>query len=149
MNDNKILLQAIIDADSIKLSDIAKIQKTLDKYPLKLTADFNKEQLLAEIKKAVPEIQMELKNIKDIEIHFNDSAILHAANQIKQLNKDIDSLASKASSIQPAATTEATDRQKNSIGTFLGKAITSAGKYESLKRSPVISTIQDIVKGFA
>ncbi len=71
MNDNKILLQAIIDADSIKPADIAKIQKTLDRYPLKLTADFNKEQLLAEIKKAVPEIQTELKKIKDIEIQMN------------------------------------------------------------------------------
>ena len=71
MNDNKILLQAIIDADSIKPADIAKIQKTLDRYPLKLTADFNKEQLLAELKKAVPEIQTELKKIKDIEIQMN------------------------------------------------------------------------------
>ena len=43
MNDDKIVLQTIIDTDGIKPKDIAKIQKILDKYPLKLNTDLDKE----------------------------------------------------------------------------------------------------------
>ena len=61
MNDFKVLLEAVLDANSIKQSDISKIQKVIEKYHLNLTADLDKASIIAEIKKIVPQLEAELQ----------------------------------------------------------------------------------------
>ena len=39
MNDFKVLLQAVLDSSGIGKSDIAEVQKVLNKYHLNLAAD--------------------------------------------------------------------------------------------------------------
>lgn len=93
MNDFKILLQAVLDANSIRESDIKKIQKVIEKYHLNLTADLDKAGIISEIKKIVPELETELKKITGIDIQINDDALIKAFNQIeKQAEKTAQSI---------------------------------------------------------
>lgn len=84
MNDFKILLQAVLDANSIGESDIKKIQKVIEKYHLNLTADLDKAGIISEIKKIVPELEAELKKITGVDIQINDDALIKAFNQIER-----------------------------------------------------------------
>lgn len=93
MNDFKILLQAVLDANSIGESDIKKIQKVIEKYHLNLTADLDKAGIISEIKKIVPELEAELKKITGVDIQINDDALIKAFNQIeKQAEKTAQSI---------------------------------------------------------
>ena len=82
MNEFKILLQAVLDSNSIGQSDITKIQKVIDKYHINLTTELNTASMLAEIKKVVPQLEAELSKIYNTDIKINDTAILKAINQI-------------------------------------------------------------------
>lgn len=84
MNDFKILLEAVLDSNSIGQSDIAKIQKVIEKYHLNLTVDLDKATILKEIKKIVPQLEAELKKITGVDIEINDSALIKAFNQIEK-----------------------------------------------------------------
>lgn len=97
MNDFKVLIQAVLDSGSIGQNDIAKIQKVINKYHVNLAADLDSATILAEIKKIVPQLEAELKKTTGINIKINDSAILKSINQI---NKEINSVATKASNIK-------------------------------------------------
>lgn len=97
MNDFKVLLEAVLDANSIKQSDIAKIQKVIEKYHLNLTADLDKASAIAEIKKIVPQLEAELRKMTGVDIKINDDALVKAFNQIE---KQADSLAQKVNKIQ-------------------------------------------------
>lgn len=97
MNDFKILLQAVLDSNSIGQSDINKIQKVIDKYHLNLTADLDKATILSEIKKIVPQLEAELKKMTGVDIQINDQALLKAFNQIE---KQAESTAQKVNKIQ-------------------------------------------------
>ena len=97
MNDFKILLQAVLDANSINQSDIDKIQKVISKYHLNLTADLDKASVIAEIKKIVPQLEAELKKMTGVDIQINDQALLKAFNQIE---KQAESTAQKLNKIQ-------------------------------------------------
>ena len=97
MNDFKILLQAVLDSNSIGQSDINKIQKVIDKYHLNLTADLDKATILSEIKKIVPQLETELKKMTGVDIQINDQALLKAFNQIE---KQAESTAQKLNKIQ-------------------------------------------------
>lgn len=97
MNDFKILLQAVLDANSINQSDIDKIQKVISKYHLNLTADLDKASVIAEIKKIVPQLETELKKMTGVDIQINDQALLKAFNQIE---KQAESTAQKLNKIQ-------------------------------------------------
>lgn len=82
MNEFRILLQAVLDSNSIGQSDITKIQKVIDKYHINLTTELNTASMLAEIKKVVPQLEAELSKIYNTDIKINDTAILKAINQI-------------------------------------------------------------------
>ena len=84
MNDFKVLLEAVLDANSIKQSDISKIQKVIEKYHLNLTADLDKASIIAEIKKIVPQLEAELQKITGIDIKIDDDALIKAFNQVEQ-----------------------------------------------------------------
>lgn len=78
----QILLQAVLDSNSIGQSDIAKIQNVINKYHVNLTTELNTASMLAEIKKVVPQLEAELSKIYKTNISIDDSAILKAINQI-------------------------------------------------------------------
>lgn len=81
-NDYKILLQAILDTTGIGKSDLAPIQKVLDKYPLNLTVDLNKDELLRSIRQIGPELESEFKKIPGLDIQIDDSKILKIFDQV-------------------------------------------------------------------
>ncbi len=80
--DSNLLLKTVLDSSNIGKSDIEKIQNVVDKYPILLRADLNKDELLQNIKEIVPELETELKKVTGIEIKINDSAIQNNINQI-------------------------------------------------------------------
>ena len=96
-NDFRVLLQAVLDSNSIGQDDINKIQKVISKYHLNLTADLDKASVIAEIKKIVPQLEAELKKMTGVDIQINDSALLKAFNQIE---KQAESTAQKLNKIQ-------------------------------------------------
>lgn len=96
-NDFRVLLQAVLDSNSIGQDDINKIQKVISKYHLNLTADLDKASVVAEIKKIVPQLEAELKKMTGVDIQINDSALLKAFNQIE---KQAESTAQKLNKIQ-------------------------------------------------
>ena len=96
-NDFRVLLQAVLDSNSIGQDDINKIQKVINKYHLNLTADLDKASVIAEIKKIVPQLEAELKKMTGVDIQINDSTLLKAFNQIE---KQAESTAQKLNKIQ-------------------------------------------------
>ena len=73
MNNFEVLLQAVLNTNSIGQSDISKIQKVIDKYHLNLTADLDKASVISEIKKIVPQLESELKKITGVDIKIDES----------------------------------------------------------------------------
>ena len=96
-NDFRVLLQAVLDSNSIGQDDINKIQKVISKYHLNLTADLDKASVIAEIKKIVPQLEAELKKMTGVDIQINDQALLKAFNQIE---KQAETTAQKLNKIQ-------------------------------------------------
>lgn len=96
-DDFKVLLEAILDTDSIGKSDIAKVQKVLDKYHLNLSADLDKAELLKTVKQIVPELERELSKIAGVEIKISDTALLKTINQI---TRDAERAAASLKNIQ-------------------------------------------------
>ena len=96
-NDFRVLLQAVLDSNSIGQDDINKIQKVISKYHLNLTADLDKASVIAEIKKIVPQLEAELKKMTGVDIQINDNALIKAFNQIE---KQAESTAQKINKIQ-------------------------------------------------
>ncbi|WP_313069751.1 hypothetical protein [Lacrimispora sp.] len=84
MNDFRVLLQAVLDSSGIGKSDIAEVQKVVEKYHLNLSADLNKAELIKTVKNIVPELEKELKKITGIDIKINDTDLLKAINQIEK-----------------------------------------------------------------
>ena len=84
MNDFKVLLQAVLDSSGIGKSDIAEVQKVLNKYHLNLAADLNKAELIKTVKQIVPELEAELKKITGIDVKINEADLLKAINQIEK-----------------------------------------------------------------
>jgi len=84
MNDFKVLLQAVLDSSGIGKSDIAEVQKVLNKYHLNLAADLNKAELIKTVKQIVPELEAELKKITGIDIKINEADLLKAINQVEK-----------------------------------------------------------------
>ena len=78
----QILLQAVLDSNSIGQSDIAKIQNVINKYHVNLTTELNTASMLAEIKKVVPQLEAELSKIYKTNISIDDSAILKALEEV-------------------------------------------------------------------
>lgn len=96
-DDFKVLLEAILDTDSIGKSDIAKVQKVLDKYHLNLSADLDKAELLKTVKQIAPELERELSKIAGVEIKISDTALLKTINQI---TRDAERAAASLKNIQ-------------------------------------------------
>lgn len=86
-NDFRVLLEAVLDPNSIKQEDIGKIQKVINKYHLNLTADIDKATVINEIKKIVPQLEAELKKATGIDIKINDQALARAFNQVEKQAK--------------------------------------------------------------
>lgn len=84
MNDFRVLLQAILDSSGIGKSDIAEVQKVLEKYHLNLTADLNKADLIKKVKQIIPDLEKELKKITGVDIKINDSDLIKAVKQIER-----------------------------------------------------------------
>ena len=82
MNDFKVLLQAVLDSNSIGQADIAKIQKVIQKYHLNLAVDIDKATIVNDIKKVVPQLEKELKKLTGVDIKITDDALIKAVNQI-------------------------------------------------------------------
>lgn len=118
MNDFKVLLEAVLDANSIKQSDINKIQKVISKYHLNLTADLDKASVIAEIKKIVPQLEAELKKMTGVDIQINDQALLRAFNQIE---KQAESTAQKLNNIKYSLDTEKYSKDVAKINNELSK----------------------------
>lgn len=83
-NNFGVLIQAILDSSKFGKSDIEKVQKVIDKYHINLTADLDKANTIAEIKKIVPEIEKALKDITGIDIKINDKDLIRAFNQVEK-----------------------------------------------------------------
>ena len=83
-NNFGVLIQAILDSSKLGKSDIEKMQKVIDKYHINLTADLDKANTIAEIKKIVPEIEKTLKDITGIDIEINDKDLIRAFNQVEK-----------------------------------------------------------------
>ena len=79
----QVLINAVLDSKSIGSADIAKIQKALEKYTINLSTQIDEAQVVAEIKKVVPELQKYLKDKFDIDIEINDDDLLKAYKQIQ------------------------------------------------------------------
>lgn len=118
MNDFKILLQAVLDANSIEESDIKKIQKVIEKYHLNLTADLDKAGIISEIKKIVPELEAELKKITGVDIQINDDALIKAFNQIE---RQAEKTAQSINKIQHSLDTEKYSKDIKGISDELAK----------------------------
>lgn len=84
MNDFKVLLQAVLDSSGIGKSDIAEVQKVLEKYHINLTADLNKAELVKTVKQIVPDLEKELKKITGVNIKINDTDLIKAINQVEK-----------------------------------------------------------------
>lgn len=84
MDTNKILLQAVLNSKSIGQSDIAKIQKVVDKYHLNLTADIDKAAAITKVRKLVPQLEAELKKITSIDIKINENDLIKAFDQVRK-----------------------------------------------------------------
>lgn len=84
MDEFKVLLQAVLDSSGIGKSDIAEVQKVLEKYHVNLTADLNKAELLKTIKHVIPELEAELKKITGVDIKINEADLLKAFNQVEK-----------------------------------------------------------------
>lgn len=82
--DFKVLIQAVLDSKSIGKSDIAEIQRVIEKYHLNLTADLNKAEIIKSVRQVIPQLEAELKKAAGINIKINDSDILKAINQIEK-----------------------------------------------------------------
>ena len=82
MNDFKVLLQAVLDSNSIGQADIAKIQKVIQKYHLNLAVDIDKATIVNDIKNVVPQLEKELKKLTGVDIKITDDALIKAVNQI-------------------------------------------------------------------
>lgn len=82
MDNFKVFLQAMIDPNSIKSSDIANIQKAINKYHINLTTELNTASMLTEIEKVVPLLEAELSKIYKTDIKINTSSILKAIEQV-------------------------------------------------------------------
>ena len=131
-NDFRVLLQAVLDSNSIGQDDINKIQKVISKYHLNLTADLDKASVIAEIKKIVPQLEAELKKMTGVDIQINDNALIKAFNQIE---KQAESTAQKINKIQLSMDTEKYSTQifklqqeMQKFGAESGEAFTKADK---------------------
>ena len=141
MNDFKILLQAVLDSNSIGQSDINKIQKVIDKYHLNLTADLDKATILSEIKKIVPQLEAELKKMTGVDIQINDQALLKAFNQIE---KQAESTAQKLNKIQHLSDTGHFARQVSDISVEYNKLSSVTDDLE--KDFTRLNKLQEILK---
>lgn len=79
--DNTILLNAVLDASGISREDIAKVQKILNKYPLKLNTKLNRASLMKQLREIAPSLEAELKQTANIDIRFNDRVLKKAVSK--------------------------------------------------------------------
>lgn len=122
MNNFEVLLQAVLNTNSIGQSDISKIQKVIDKYHLNLTADLDKASVISEIKKIVPQLESELKKITGIDIKIDDSSLIKAFNQSE---KQAENLIKKIDKIKLSLDTESYSKDITKIQSDISKI----GKY--------------------
>ena len=122
MNNFEVLLQAVLNTNSIGQSDISKIQKVIDKYHLNLTADLDKASVISEIKKIVPQLESELKKITGVDIKIDDSSLIKAFNQAE---KQAENLIKKIDKIKLSLDTESYSKDISKIQSEFSKI----GKY--------------------
>ncbi len=66
--NNTVSLQAILDSSKINSTEIAKIQKILDKYKLSLNAEIDRTSLINSLKKSMPSITAEIQKLANVSI---------------------------------------------------------------------------------
>lgn len=140
MNNFEVLIKAILDTSSIGKQDIDKVQKVINKLSVNIAADINKADLIASIKKVIPEIESELKKISGVDIKINDSAVTKAVNNLIKDNQRLQAEFDK--------TTQKSNKIKLSIdnGTYekqLNQAISATQKWKS-ENAQLKSSINDL-----
>lgn len=106
MDQFQILLKAVLDANSIGKQDINKIQKAVEKYAVNITAQVDEANVVAEIRKIVPDLQKYLSKSLGVDIQINDADLLKAYKQI-QLEAERTAKAQVKASQQAAKSQEA------------------------------------------
>ena len=90
MSDTEVTLKAALDASGIK-NDVAKIQKTLDKQTVSLSAEIDARKLLTSVKTVLPKVIKELQKIPEIEVPVNvtldEKTFGYAKNYKKSLSE--------------------------------------------------------------
>lgn len=123
MDEFKVLLQAVLDSSGIGKSDIAEVQKVLNKYHLNLTTDLDKAELIKTIKHIIPELEAELKKITGVEIKIDDRTLEKTINQVikdnQRLQSEMEKTAQKAEDVSKR-TRNALDQKVNNIQVLVG-----------------------------
>ncbi len=94
-NDPNVLLKVLLDSSDIGSSDIAKIQKILDKYTVHINAELDKTQLMNSVKNVLPQVIKEINKISGttINIDIDSSLIEKSIDQIildsRRLKKEL------------------------------------------------------------
>ena len=94
-NDPNVLLKVLLDSSDIGSSDIAKIQKILDKYTLHINTELDKTQLMNSVKNVLPQVIKEINKISGttIKIDIDSSLIEKSIDQIildsRRLKKEL------------------------------------------------------------
>lgn len=93
MKDLKALLKVVLDPSGIGKSAIAKVQKVLEKYQLKLSVGLNKAELMEAAKQVIFELKSKLKKVTGIDIKMNsrDSKkdVAEAIKDQRKLQKEV------------------------------------------------------------
>ncbi|MCI8598593.1 MAG: hypothetical protein HFJ10_09160 [Lachnospiraceae bacterium] len=104
-NDPNVLLKVLLDSSDIGSSDIAKIQKILDKYTVHINAELDKTQLMNSVKNVLPQVIKEINKISGttIKIDIDSSLIEKSIDQIildsRRLKKELHDVGNEATTI--------------------------------------------------
>lgn len=107
MDKNKnVLLKAVLDTSGISGTDIAKVQKILDKYTVKLAVDVDQAHLIDSVNRVLPSVLKELKNIPGVEIpiNINGDLLAKSVTQVVNDNKQLQTELGKTIALANKAT---------------------------------------------
>lgn len=99
-----MLLKTVLDTTKIGKADVEKIQKIIDKYNVNVIADIDTAPLIKEVKRAIPELEAELKKVASVDINVNNEQLYNTLNQVvkdnQRIQQELDKTAQKAGRIQ-------------------------------------------------
>ena len=123
MSDTEVTLKAALDASGIK-NDVAKIQKTLDKQTVSLSAEIDARKLLKSVKTVLPKVIKELQKIPEIEVPVNAVVNQKSVNTLQTYKKII-------SDISALQDTQNAVSENKALETSLGKVLSVWKKFQN------------------